>query len=113
MAAIEFPLATYPLSDNTNFQDDHTVARDLLDDGEMRIRVMGTDTYETIRLVFAPLDAATAAVLQTYLRTNKTTEFFITYQSVTYTGFLWSEVRARPFDAILATVSVAFRGKVS
>lgn len=111
--ATVFPLTTYPLSDNTNFMDDHTVARDLLDDGEMRIRQIGTDTFELLRLVFAPLDAATTAVFQTYLRTNKTTEFEITYQSVTYTGYLWSEVRVRPLDAILTTVSVAFRGKVS
>lgn len=113
MAAIEFPLTTYPLSDKTNFRDDHTIARDLLDDGEMRIRVIGTDTYDTLRLVFAPLDDVAAAALQAYLRTNRVTEFYITYQSATYTGYLWSEVRARPFDAILSTISVAFRGKVS
>ena len=50
--ATPFPQSTYTISDRTQFNDDHVVSRDLLDDGSMRLRVLGDSSYQIIRCVF-------------------------------------------------------------
>ena len=113
--ATEFPLSTYPLRDSSRMQDDLVTSRDRLDDGNMRIRVLGTDTFHTIRCVFAPMGESTKVTFEAYLRTNKATEFDIVTDSssptVTYRGYMWSDPSYSQSNG-LYTVSFDFRGKV-
>ena len=115
--ATAFPLSTYPLSDKSTFVDDHSVIRDLLDDGTMRVRVVGDSTYRTIRCVFEHLSSTTLNTFQAYLITNRVTEFTLTIAfsspSMTYTGYFWSEPQVTVSNGSLYTVTVDFRGSVS
>lgn len=113
--ATTFPLSTYPLRDTTRMEDDLVVERDRLDDGEMRIRVLGTSTFHMIRCVFNPMTAATKVTFEAYLRANASTEFdMVTDTSsptVTYRGYIWTDPKYAQQDG-LYTVSFDFRGKV-
>ena len=113
--ATTFPLSTYPLRDTTRMQDDLVTARDVLDDGNMRIRVLGTDAFQVIRCVFNPISESAKVTFEAYLRSNTATEFDIVTDTssptVTYRGYIWSDpVYAK--SSGLYTVSFDFRGIV-
>ena len=114
--ATTFPLSTYPLSDKTRMDDDHVVARDRLDDGSMRIRVLGSDTFRIIRCVFEHLTEAQASTFEAYLITNRATEFDMVIDSqspiTTYQGYIWSDPRISVTSGFLYTFQFDFRGKV-
>lgn len=114
--ATTFPLSTYPLSDKTRMSDDHTVARDLLDDGTMRVRVLGGSTYRLIRCVFENLTESQASTLEDYLITNRVTEFDMVLDSespiTTYQGYLWGDPQITVAHGVLHSVRVDFRGEV-
>ena len=76
--ATTFPLTTYPLRDSSVMADDPVMARDILDDGEMRIRQLGASSFATIRCVFNPISTDTKITFQAYLRANRATEFDMT-----------------------------------
>ena len=113
--ATVFPVSTYPLRDSTRMQDDFITARDVLDDGNMRIRVLGGDTFQTVRCVFNPMPIASKVTFEAYLRTNRATEFDLVTDSssptVTYRGYIWGDPSYNQDDG-LYTVSFEFRGKV-
>jgi len=113
--ATAFPTSTYPLRDTTRMQDDYVTMRDRLDDGNPRIRVLGTSIFHEIRCVFNPMSEADKVTFQAYLQTNKATEFTITTDTssptVTYQGYIWSDPSFSK-DSGLYTVSFDFRGKV-
>jgi hypothetical protein len=113
--ATAFPTSTYPLRDTTRMGDDLVTMRDRLDDGNMRIRVLGTDVFHDISCVFSPMSEASKVTFQAYLQANRATEFTITLDSssptVTYQGYIWSDPRYAK-DSGLYTVSFDFRGKV-
>ena len=112
--ATTFPLSTYPLSDRTRISEDHTVLRDLLDDGTMRVRVVGSSSFAVLSLVWEYLDGSTCDALLSYIKTNRVTEFDITvaYSSpvVTYTGYFWDDPQVTPSQGKLYTVTATFRG---
>lgn len=114
--ATTFPLSTYALRDTSNMQDDFVTSRDALDDGNMRIRVLGTDTFHTVRCVFCPMSEATKVTFEAYLRANRATEFDMVIDTssptVTYTGYIWSDPQYSQSNG-LYTVSFDFRGKVN
>lgn len=113
--ATTFPVSTYPLRETTRTDDDTVVMRDRLDDGNMRIRALGTDTFHNITCVFNPMTVASKVTFQAYLRANMTTEFDIVTDSssptVTYRGYIWTDPRYMK-DNGLYTVTFDFRGKV-
>lgn len=110
--ATTFPLSTYPLEDRSTFVDEYRVSRDVLDDGSMSLAVLGDTHYRLVRCVFSPLTAATSATFETYLQTNRSTEFDLVYQGITYTGYIWSDIRTEPLEGALTRVSFDFRGEV-
>jgi hypothetical protein len=114
--AIAFPLSTYPLSDRTQINDEHTVARDVLDDGTMRIRVLGDSTFRTVRCVFNYLTESESSTFEQYLITNRATEFTMVLDSqsptTTYQGYIWSNPSVSVRDGNLYTWQFDFRGKV-
>lgn len=115
--ATAFDLTTYPLSDRTQFFSDHTVVRDILDDGNMRMRVLGGDSFRLIRCVFQPMSEAASTAFEAYLITNRATEFTMTFtfgspQDV-YTGYIWGEPALTITDGTLHYWSFDFRGKAS
>jgi hypothetical protein len=114
--ATAFPLTTYPLSDRTQFNAEHVVARDVLDDGEMRLRVLGASTYCTIRCVFSPMTKATSDTFEAYLITNRATEFTMVLTDAsptvaTHQGYIWSDPTVSVSNG-LYTWSFDFRGKI-
>ena len=114
--ATAFPLTTYPLSDRTQFNAEHIVARDVLDDGEMRIRVLGASTFVIIRCVFSPMSKATSDVFEAYLITNRSTEFTMVLSDAsptvaTHQGYIWSDPTVSVSNG-LYTWSFDFRAKV-
>lgn len=115
--ATTFPLSTYALSDRSRFIDDHTVARDMMSDGSMKVRVLGSSNYRTINCVFEYLDTTTFQTFMSYLRTNRVTEFDLTISfaspAETLTGYIWSDPRVTPAYGRLYTVDFDFRGVVS
>lgn len=114
--ATSFPLSTYPLSDRTQVNEDHVISRDLLDDGEMRVRVLGGSTFRTIRCVFQYLTEAQSSTFEAYLIANRATEFTMVIDSqspvTTYQGYIWSDPALSVSEGILYTWSFDFRGKV-
>lgn len=115
--ATAFNLSTYPLSDQTTLINEKNVMRDILDDGNMRIRVLGGDTFRNISCVFQLMSEATSAAFENYLITNRATEFTMTFtfgspQDV-YTGYIWSEPSVAVIDGIWHQWSFVFRGKAS
>lgn len=116
--ATAFDLTTYPLSDRTSFINDKTVMRDILDDGNMRIRVLGGDTFRTINCIFKHMSEATSAAFEAYLITNRATEFTMTMPWSSspidiYTGYIFSDPSVTVVDGIWHVWSFQFRGKVS
>ena len=113
--ATTFPLSTYPLRDSSRMQDDLVTMRDRLDDGSMRIRVLGTSNFSTIRCVFNPMSVASKVTFEAYLRANTATEFDIITDSssptITYRGYIWSDPSYTKRDG-LYTVSFDFRGVI-
>lgn len=109
--AIPFPLSTYPLSDRTQFNAEHIVARDVLDDGEMRVRVLGGSAFSTIRCVFNPLDQSTSDTFGAYLVTNRATEYTMVINSITHQGYIWSDPAVSISNG-LYTWAFDFRAKV-
>lgn len=111
-----FPLSTYPLSDKTRMDDSQTVARDVLDDGTMRVRVLGSDNFRTIRCVFEHLSASQASTFEAYLNANRATEFDMVIDSespiTTYQGYIWSDPSVSVSHGRLYTFRFDFRGKV-
>jgi len=115
--ATAFDLTTYPLDDQTRFQSDKTVMRDILDDGNMRIRVLGDDTFRTISCVFQLMSESSSAAFENYLITNRATEFTMTFgfgspQDV-YTGYIWSAPQVTVTEGVWHTWAFDFRGKAS
>jgi len=114
--ATTFPLSTYQLSDRSRFTDEQTVAQDLMSDGSMKVRVLGSSTYRTINCVFEYLDSTTFQTFMSYLRTNRVTEFDMTIAfsspQETITGYIWSEPRVTVSEGKLYTVDFDFRGAV-
>lgn len=106
-----FPLSTYPLDDRTRFKDDHIVKRDKMDDGSLYVRVVGSGTDRLIRCVFSPMYSDDAETFAEYLRTNRTTDFDLIYKSVTYRGYIWSDIDIDPFDGDCSMVSFDFCGE--
>lgn len=110
-----FPLSTYPLDSTTGLEDEHTVERDLMDDGEMAVRVLGASTYRIFTCVFTPMSVQTAKTFADYLRTNRATEFDIitayTSPVTTYRGYIWSNIEEDNTEGNLSVFSFAFRGK--
>lgn len=115
--ATTFPLSTYTISDRSRFIDDHTVARDIMSDGSMKVRVLGASTYRTINCVFEYLDSTTYQTFISYLRANRTTEFDMTIAfsspQETITGYIFTDPRTTPSNGDLYTVDFDFRGAVS
>lgn len=116
--ATAFDLTTYPLSDATRFINEKNVMRDILDDGNMRIRVLGADSFRTINCVFKHMTEATSAAFEAYLITNRATEFTMTMPwSVSpidvYTGYIFSDPQMVVVDGFLHVWSFTFRGSVS
>ncbi len=109
--ATAFPVSTYTLSDRTQFSAEHIVARDVLDDGEMRMRVLGGTTFSTIRCVFNPMSQATSDTFGAYLSTNRATEFTMLIGSTTHIGYIWSDPALSVSNG-LYTWSFDFRAKV-
>ena len=119
--ATTFPLSTYPLRESSVMTDDAVMARDILDDGEMRIRQLGASNFATIRCVFNPISVNTKMTFQAYLRLNRATEFDMTVETPAassptiatkiYRGYIWSDPTYQKQDG-LYTVSFDFRGKV-
>ena len=119
--ATTFPLSTYPLRESSVMSDDPVMARDILDDGEMRIRQLGASNFATIRCVFNPISTDTKITFQAYLRANRATEFDMTIDTPSpasptiaakiYRGYIWSNPTYQMQDG-LYTVSFDFRGKV-
>ena len=114
--ATVFPLTTYPLSDRTRTDEDPGVARDRLDDGEMRVRVLGSSTYRQIRCVFGYMTETESTTFEAYLITNRATEFTMVIDSqspvTTYQGYIWSNPAVTVTEGGLYTWSFNFRGKV-
>lgn len=113
--ATAFPLATYPLSDKTRTMADYVVSRKRLDDGEPKIRVLGTSTFTLIKCVFENLTEAQSVALENYLITNLATEFTMVVSDLsganTYQGYFWSDPEDRARDGAWHTVKIDFRGK--
>jgi hypothetical protein len=119
--ATTFPLSNYRLRQSSVMSDDPVMARDILDDGEMRIRQLGASNFSTIRCVFNPISTDTKITFQDYLRTNRATEFDMTIDTPSpssptivakiYRGYIWSSPTYQKQDG-LYTVSFEFRGKV-
>jgi hypothetical protein len=114
--ATAFPIATYPLGGRTRFVDDHTIKRDVLDDGTMRVRVVGASTYRTISCSFEFISETVSAALEAYLITNRATEFDIPLEFgsplTTYRGYFWSNATTSVTNGQLHTVTIQFRGAV-
>ena len=115
--ATAFDLTTYPLSDQTTFLNEKNVVRDVLDDGNMRLRVLGGDSFRSITCVFQLMSEATSAAFENYLITNRATEFTMTFafgspQDV-YTGYIWSEPNVTVIDGVWHQWTLTFRGKAS
>jgi len=114
--ATAFDLTTYPLADRTQFVSDHTAVRDVLDDGNMRIRVLGDDTFRLIRCVFMPMSKSESAAFENYLITNRATDFTMTFAwsspEDVYTGYIWGDPRLT-VNGPLHFWSFDFRGKAS
>lgn len=112
----EFDQASYPLSDKTTMTSDFVVARDRLDDGTGRIRVLGTSTFRIINCVFENLTEAQSIALENYLIANLATEFTMVVSGLsgsnTYQGYLWSDPYQSVRDGAWYTVKVDFRGEV-
>lgn len=110
-----FDLTTYPLSDRTRMVDDLTLARDLMDDGTMGVRVLGSDTFRTIRCQFEPMSEATSAAFSSYLITNRATELdmVFTFGSPleTYRGYIWSQPTFSVVSGFWHIWQFDFRGK--
>lgn len=111
MATI-FPLATYPLSPKTGFLDNHVMGRDDMDDGSINVRILGDNTYRTIKCVFVEMSSTNADVFEEYLRYNRAVEFDIVYKTKTYRGHIWSDVKVNYKHSDSAVVSFAFKGVV-
>ena len=115
--ATAFDLTTYPLGDRTRFVSDKTVMRDILDDGNMRLRVLGGDTFRLIRCVFQPMTEANSAAFENYLITNRATEFTMTFAfgspEDVYTGYIFSDPQVTVSNGFLHTWTFDFRGKAS
>jgi hypothetical protein len=96
-------------------QDDFVTMRDRLDDGNPRIRVLGTDDFQIIRCLFNPMSIASKVTFEAYLRANKATEFDIitddSSPTVTYRGYIWSDPRYALSNGYY-TVGFDFRGMV-
>ena len=115
--ATTFPVSTYPLSDRSRFEDDHTIARDMMSDGTMKVRVLGSQTFRTINCVFEHLSTTTFDTFMAYLRTNRATEFDLSIAFAspqeTITGYIWSDPRVTVTEGDLYTVSFDLRGYVN
>jgi len=113
--ATTFPLSTYPLSATTGMEDDYAVERDIMDDGEMAVRVMGASTYREFKCVFQPMSLQTSKTFTDYLRTNRATEFDIvtawSSPQTTYRGYIWSNTQVDASEGNLVIPSFTFRGK--
>lgn len=92
--AVAFPAALAgQLERSSPFENDNNVKTDMLDDGEPRQRVLGTDVYDDIRCHFKSLPAADYATLRTFLITNRTEEVTWTIDGVNYSGRLKGRIR--------------------
>jgi hypothetical protein len=108
--ATTFDVTSYPLEASTRFIHQPRVARDTLDDGSPRIRVLG-DEYAEIDLVFEPMNATTAQAFEGYIYTNIATEFDITHRGATYRGYLWSDLQTDDTLGGGTIFSIRFRGR--
>lgn len=108
--ATTFDVTSYPLDAATRFSHQPRVARDVLDDGSPRVRVLGDD-YAEIDLVFEPMDSSTAQAFEGYIYTNIATEFDITHRGATYRGYLWSDLQTDESLGRLTVFTIRFRGK--
>ena len=110
-----FDTTTYPLSDRTRFIDDLTVARDIMDDGEIGIRVLGDSTFRVIVCEFQPMTEAVSAAFSSYLITNRATELdmVFTFGSPleTYRGYIISSPQLVVSNGKLHLWRFDFRGK--
>jgi len=115
--ATTFPLSTYALSDRTRINYDNTVARDLLHDGTINVRVLGDSSYATVNCVFEYLSGSTADSLLSYVQTNRVTEFdlVITYASpvVKVTGYIMTDPVVTVSNGQLYTITFDLRGSLS
>jgi len=114
--ATTFPVSTYPLEEATRMEDDDPVMLDVLDDGEMRMRVLGNSSFHRVRLAFTPMTPQQKDTFATYIRTNRATEFDLTTDStspaILYRGYIVpSSTRYNP-DNGYYRVTMDFRGKV-
>jgi hypothetical protein len=110
-----FDLTTYPLSDRTRMDDILTVARDVMDDGTLGVRVLGDDTWRVIGCEFEPMSESTSAAFSSYLITNRATELdmVFTFGSPleTYRGYIWSAPRFTIKEGIYHIWRFDFRGQ--
>ena len=110
-----FDLTTYPLSDRTRMVDDLVVARDIMDDGTLGIRVLGGDTFRVIACEFEPMTEATSAAFSSYLITNRATELDMVFTLVspleTYRGYILTPPQLNVRDGVWHIWRLDFRGK--
>ena len=107
-----FDVTTYPLSADTKAPRGATIARDILDDGSPRIRVLGGE-FATVELFFNPMDSVKAQSFEAYISANYATEFDITIRGTTYRGYIWSDLSddaSKGSNAVMYQLD--FRGKV-
>jgi len=114
--ATTFPVSTYPLEEATRMEDDDPVMLDVLDDGEMRLRVLGTSSYQRIRCSFTPMTPQQKDTFAAYIRTNRAVEFDLTTDStsptILYRGYIVpATARYNPRSGYYS-VTMDFRGKV-
>jgi len=110
-----FDLTTYPLATETFMADDLNVARDIMDDGTLGIRVLGSSAYRTISCVFEHMDAATSAAFAAYLVTNRATELDMLFgfrsPQDTYRGYIWGNPSFTVVEGVWHVWTMEFRGK--
>ena len=114
--ATTFPISTYPLEQATRMEDDDPVVLDVLDDGEMRLRVLGASSFHLVRCAFTPMSPQTKDTFAAYVRANRATEFDLSTDStspaIIYRGYIVpSSVRYNPSSGYYS-VTMDFRGKV-
>ena len=107
-----FPVDQFPLLQGAG-QAGHEdgVKRDIMDDGEGRLRVTRTDQYTKLPLHFQPMYESDASALLAFLRANPTTVFALDYSGETWEGELWSVPTSEKSDGMW-WVQSSFRGKL-
>ena len=88
MATVIWSDALYPLIEGTAQRPQFSTAVDDMDDGTLHVRVLSTDTFNTISVEVIPLSATESASFYSYLVTNRANEILITINTKLIFGYI-------------------------